>query len=703
MTSAGIAPGLRWQVLADWTGGGVWGAANVDISGDVVGLRWQAGRRGRPVPEFAPPATLSLSLRNTDGRYTPGNAASPLAGLVKPGREVWLRAAWLYDDFADGNAAANPGATASNLDGRIAGGVGGVWQVSATAGNGFSIQGGAVRGIAGRGRPSDSIATLDTGDPLATLIIRYRRGSNGRGGLVLRCAAAADCLRLRFGSTATILERVDGRQITRLAAGAALTAGQWHELEITQTAAKVQVFATNLDAAGMVRRELLAADGIAGAPDSGRHGLWNGFRNAADRWGDFSAGRSRFVGRISEIEPEHRPGTCRIAAVDLMGRLDGIRLFRQLPAGRMDTGAVAASILGWAGLTAAEYQADAGRLLRSGGPRAVWDVTAGQALRRLQREENGLLYADGLGRVRLESDAGRAAVRSSPNPAALARFAVADTAGDAVSSPASPSSSSASRSATAAPYAAGREWNDNAGAVESPLTFRYRRAADHGRQRIWSLNEPLDVPPGGSRTLVAVANAWDAITDAATPVANTDYRATADAAGIGADATASIRVALLPESESGVAGRGVALRVSNGGAQTAYVQRLRLYAAHCWRADSATTYTRAAADGADTAASGGPAARTVDCCYADHYAAAQGGADARFAERGRRRAQMELTLPLAAIANRRAAVEGQMSDVITAAAPAGGNPTAWFLEGMELAAGDGVGAAGGARWWVTEV
>ena len=688
MTNAGIAPGLRWQVLADWTGGGVWGASDVDISGDVVGLRWQAGRRGRPVPEFAPPATLELSLRNTDGRYTPGNAASPLAGLVQPGREIWLRAAWLYDDFDDG------GVAASDLDGRNADGGGGSWRVSTAEGNGFTVQQGEVSGVSGRGRPSDALATLDIGDPLATLLVRYRRGSNGRGGLVLRGAAADDCLRLRFGSADTVLERVDGRRITSLAAGAALTAGQWHELEITQTVAEVRVFATSLDASGLVRRPILAADSIAAAPDSGRHGLWNGFRNAADLWGGFSAGRSLFVGRIKSIEPDQPPGICRIAAVDVMGRLDGVQLYRMLAAGPMNSGAVASSILGWAGLAAAEYAADAGRLLRSGGPRAVWDVTAGMALRRLQREENGLVYADGLGRVRLESDAVRAAVRSNPNPAALAKIAVADTAGNAAVSASSASS----------PYAAGREWSDNAGGVENPLTFRYRRATDHGRQRIWSLNEPLAIPPGGSRILVATARDWDAITEVATPAANTDYQATADADGAGADATGSIRVALVSESESGIAGRGVAVQVSNRGAQTAYVQRLRLYAAHCWRADGATAYTRTAGDNddGDNAASGGPtAARTVDCQYADHYAAAQSGADARLAERGRRRAQMELTLPLSAVANRRAAIDGQVSDVITAAAPSGNAAEAWFLEGMEVTAE--AGSPGWVRWWVTGV
>ena len=132
------------------------------------------------------------------------------------------------------------------------------------------------------------------------------------------------------------------------------------------------------------------------------------------------------------------------------------------------------------------------------------------------------------------------------------------------------------------------------------------------------------------------------------------------------------------------------------------MQHLRLHAAHCWRAAAPTAYTRSDDDANANAASNTPTqARTVDCRYSDHYAAAQAAADARYTERGRRRPQMELTLPLSAPANRRAAVEGQISDVITAQAPAGGNPTAWFLEGMEVAAGAGM--PGWARWWVTAV
>ena len=408
MTNAAEGPALRWQVLVDWAGRGLWAAAanaNGDVSDDVLTLRWQWGRRGRPAPEFAPPATLELSLRNRDGRYTPGNAASPLAGMVTPGRAVWLRAAYLYDDLAPSAGAGSEmpapsgmrsgsesesesGSGSERLAGRAASGaVRAVWQTR--AGADFTLQGGVASVVAvPSGRPADAIATLDTGDPLATLLVRYRRGSNGLGGFVLRCAAAGECLRLRFGSRHTILERVAGGRATRLAAGVPLAAGQWHELEIVQRdAGSVRVFATNLDAAGRVRREILAAGGIIGAPVSGQHGLWNGFRNAADRWSGFQAGRSLFCGQIVNIEPDFPDaGQCRIRAVDAMQRLDEVRLWRGLPAGAAAAGQIAAAILGWAGLTAADYAVDGGRTLRSGGPRSVWDITAGTALRRLQRE-----------------------------------------------------------------------------------------------------------------------------------------------------------------------------------------------------------------------------------------------------------------------------------------------------------------------------
>ena len=213
-------PALNWQVWVNWADDGIWGTEDVDISDDVLGLRWVWGRRGLPVPEFAAPARLELTLNNADHRYTPGNDwRASLGTNVRPGREVRLRASRLHDDFA------TSGAGSEDLDKRKTAFGDGSWEVIATAGNGFSVLAGEVRGAAGSPPPSDAVALLDTGDATATLTARYRRATNGQGGFVLRCVAANNCLRLRFDHTASVLERVAGSTVTQLASGSTLAVG----------------------------------------------------------------------------------------------------------------------------------------------------------------------------------------------------------------------------------------------------------------------------------------------------------------------------------------------------------------------------------------------------------------------------------------------------------------------------------------------
>ena len=666
-------PGLRWQARVDWTAQGIWGAADADVSADVLALRWRWGRCGLPVPEFAPPAQLEITLRNHDHRYTPGNPAGPLGGNVQTGRQVWLRAGYVHDDFA------TPAGASVSLHNRTVAGGSAQWQVIATEGNGFLASDGTARGMAGVWPASDSVALLDAGDPLATLTARYRRSSNGLGGFVLRCTAKNDCLRLRFTNAASRLERVSGGTVTTLATGGPLDAGVWYELEVEQTGDTVRVYTTKTAVAGTVRKPLLAAVGITGAPTSGRHGLWRGFGNATDRWGDFSFGRSLFVGRIAAIEPDYAAGVCRIVAADVMARLESVPLYRKLNGGVMRSGHVAAAILGWAGVPSGGYALDNGRVLLTGGPRAVWDVSAGRALRRLQREEHGLIYADGLGRVRLEAASARAAVRSHQTPTTLARFAIADTA------------------AGTGPYAAALRRSD-AAALEDVVTFRYRRSSDAGRQQVWSLNETLQIPANGERLLLAAPDAWDVIDGIVAPVAGPDYTATDDAAGKGADVSGNVAVSLVAEATSGVSGKGHLLRIRNTGATAAYLQTLNLTANRCWRAQSSSAARAESTAGGSVVAE--ERSRLIRCRYADHYAAAQGAADARLAERSSRRPHLKLTLPLAAPPNPRAIVEARISSVTQVTANPQGLAGAWLLEGMELRV---VAAGGAAQWWLTAV
>ena len=224
--------------------------------------------------------------------------------------------------------------------------------------------------------------------------------------------------------------------------------------------------------------------------------------------------------------------------------------------------------------------------------------------------------------------------------------------------------------------------------------FRYRRLVDDGPQKVWNLNEPLAIDAGQERLILAASEAWEAIDGVQTPVAQTDYTATDDAAGTGADVTGDITVELLTETSSGVGGRGRMLRISNAGTARAYVQTLSLSADHCWRAESTTAHRAGAAD---ASASG----TLVSCRYVDNYAAAQAGAETRLAERSRRRGHLAATLPLSARSNSHAVVEGRLSDVVEVQAEQQGFSGAWLLEGMETDAGPG--GEGTARWWLTEV
>ena len=664
---------LQWQALVDWAGDGVWGATTADVSHDLMAVRWRWGRARLPLPEFAPPAVVELTLQNRHGRYTPDNPDSSLLGLVEPGREVWLRAAWPHDDFS------TPSGNPQSLDGRQALPAGGSWEELTAGGNGFLVDDGKVRGLIGRGRPTDAVATLDAGSVSATLIGRFRRASDGLGGFVLRCAAQDDCVRLRFYDASTVLERISGRTVTSLASGKALDLSTWYELEVIQSDHSLAVYATRLDAAGTVRSVILSAAGLADLPNSGRHGLWHGFRNTSDLWGAFGLGRSLFCGRITSIQPDHESAVCRITAADFSQHLDDIRLFRGLAGGSMYSGAVAAVILGWAGLSPSDYVVGTGDLMLTGPPRSVWGVTAGRALRQLQREGAGLLFVDGLGRIHMEGSAARQNVRSLTDPATVAVASLSDVSGGID------------------PYVNGARWDDGSAAVEKEVTFRYRRSVDHGRQQVWSLGEPMLVPPGDERLVLAATEDWDCVVDFETPAADTDYQATDDAAGDGADLTMDVTVEVLAEAESGISGRGAMLRVSNTGTVTAYVQRLDLHAGHCWRPASATAYTRNAND----AVTGLGPSRVVECRYIDHYAGARVGADSRFAGRSRRREQVEVSMPLVTGINLRAALEGRLSDVVSVQASAHGLSGAWFVEGLELSAHAGRLAT--ARWWLSEV
>jgi hypothetical protein len=60
-----------------------------EVTDDVMSFICNRGASSDHVSGPAP-GSCTLILRNDDGRYTPDNTASPLYGLLKPGRPVWI-------------------------------------------------------------------------------------------------------------------------------------------------------------------------------------------------------------------------------------------------------------------------------------------------------------------------------------------------------------------------------------------------------------------------------------------------------------------------------------------------------------------------------------------------------------------------------------------------------------------------------------
>ena len=89
----------KWKLMVDWQGAGEFAGADDDITPAALGLSLRHIRDLKS--EYINPARLDVRLANFDHKYSPPNTASPLFGVLKPGRKAWLRAAFPCDEFGD--------------------------------------------------------------------------------------------------------------------------------------------------------------------------------------------------------------------------------------------------------------------------------------------------------------------------------------------------------------------------------------------------------------------------------------------------------------------------------------------------------------------------------------------------------------------------------------------------------------------------
>jgi len=649
----------QWRVGVDWEGDGAWGAAGKDVTADIMALRWRWGRWSDS--ERPAPAHLELTLRNADHKYTPGNAASPLAGKGAAGRPIWAALAYPWEDGS--------GDDGTDLAGRIPPISDGSPWVKETAGtSGLVSGGGQIRPQIGRG---DCIYTLDFGAAAGPIGFNYRRGSNGKGGVALRLVSVWDYLRVRFGNTGTLLEKVSFGYPTVLRRGPALTAGVNYFIEIELHGNAVRLFATDLDGGTADRKEILDGQGNAGNLTATKHGLWHDGTAAVDRWANFGGWRSLFYGKVESVSPERdaeRGEICRLTAVDGLAGLEQVRLFRLLTGRNLNAAAIANRILTWAGFSANHRRLEGGPTLIADAPRALWEVTAARALYALQRESDGFIYQDGRGYLRLEMAGHRT---SGAHTAVQAVFAD------------SPDSSPSLSQLMA---------DSGADGIENVLTFRYRRAENRGLQEIWRLRETAAIPAGGRREFLAESGSYALADRIRLPLATADYAANRRADGSGADLTSSLAVSLpyaAGGSGPGYGGKGTVVRVENRhSTAAAYVTLLRLQADRAYR-----DYEPVSCQAADAASQAryGIRSRTVDCRFIDHYAAARRTAAARLARRKDARPGGILTLTNRDSGNLRQIVQRVLSDRIRIVCPERGVNGDFFIEGMELTAVAGAG------------
>jgi len=178
-------PQAKWLVKVDWNGDGDFDDANEDVTSDVLGLTLEHLRD--LVSGLMEAARLELQLRNDDHKYSPPNSSSPLSGNLKPGRKVWLRAAYPFDSFTDSS-----GIQLANHSPDYDGGFS--WSEHL---QGFDIISGSV-GVQADGSEAggDCVAPLDFGDAYRQIGCDFTKGTDAsdHGGLCFRYSDTSNYL-----------------------------------------------------------------------------------------------------------------------------------------------------------------------------------------------------------------------------------------------------------------------------------------------------------------------------------------------------------------------------------------------------------------------------------------------------------------------------------------------------------------------------
>ena len=630
----------KWKLLVDWNGNGQFAGANDDITHATLELSLRHMRDLET--EYIDAAQLDIRLADSDHKYSPPNTASPLFGSLKPGRKVWLRAAFPCDEFR-----ATPGAS---LAGR-APEFGGSYRW-ADAERGFRIGGGGAQtNGAHSGR---RIATMDLGLADASFGCDFTRGSDStrHGGLTLRYLDDDNFLYICITGSRILARKVERGSDTRIARAAL----QWKSGETRFVQADLH--------GGLIRvfvdgQQVLVARSTFNI-DATRHGIY--CDGAADHlWQQFGGWASLFYGDLHSIGPQPGASQCRIRAYDEMRRLEDVTLYMYATSPFPQTSdEILSDMLDYAGVNSERNLLDTGAALvpQRWSP-SLWGAQAADEIRRLQDEEDGLIFVDGHGYWRLENRGHREA---NPHTTAKARLRSSGSAGA---------------------YFSDMEWSDGVNNVQNKLFMRIRDATNHGHRTVWALRETPYFSAGATREFLAESKDFDVVGGQLPPRPTTDYTANTRADGTGADITSQISVTY--PSIRLYNGRGTLIRVRFGGA-AGYLTRLGM------RTVNARTYNAPlllTAEDKSSQRDYGQRIHTIDARWIREAQRAQAALDSRLARRTSPRTALKVTLPNGSDANALTMLQLRLSDRVALRYKDMGVNGEFFVEGHSLKVASG--------------
>ncbi len=634
----------KWRVLVDWNGGGDFDGEHDDITTAVTALSLAHMRN--LTSGYMQPAKLELRLRNHAHRYSPSNATSPLHGLLKPGRKVWLRAAFPCDKF-DGDAGAS-------LSGR-APTHGGAYRWASTQ-PGFTIAAGGGAQTAA-GAPGRRTAVMDMGQPAASFGCCYERGNHTakHGGLLFRYTDADNYLYLRITPAAVEIRKMeDGSDAQLASAPLQWDAGERRFVHVTQHGDDIVMFVD--------RQRILSAQSAFNGT-AARIGLYAD--DAADhRWHDFGGWVSLFYGDVDAIDPEpqRRSQVCRILASDEMRRMESVTLYMYVSSGfPQRSGIILAKMLDYAGVDASAriIDADGAALVPSAWSPPMWGVNALSEIRRLQDEEDGFVYVDGHGQWRMESRSHRDFA-----PHTAPRSTLTDRSGSA-------------------PYFSDLEWSDGVRNVENKIFMRIRDATNHGLQDVWTLSETPYFNANETRDFLAESKDYDGIGGVLRMRPGMGYRASTQAGGGGTDITKQVSVSL-PDTIT-YSGKGTLIRVRFGStAGYLTLLRLRSFNAMKWNAPALLT-----AQDAQSEAAYGRRIKHVEARWTRQAHIAGATLAHRLGRKAHPRTALSVEMRSGSDANLLLMLQAAVSDRIAMRYPAMGIDAPFFVEGHSLAVSGG--------------